>query len=52
LAKSVDFKGIYAIDISNSAVEIAKENVFRNCLENKIVVLNTDFKKFDFSIFK
>ncbi len=52
LAKNVDFKEIYAIDISESAVEIAKENVFRHSLEEKIKVINIDFKELDYLIFK
>lgn len=52
LAKKIDFEGVYAIDISDKAVEVAKENVFRHFLEDKIIVINSDFRKFEFELFR
>lgn len=52
LAKKKDFDEIYAIDISERAVEVAKENVYRHFLEDKIIVINSDFKKFEFELFR
>lgn len=51
IAKSIDFEWIYAIDISESALEVAKENVFRYKFEDKISLLNSDFKNFEFEFF-
>lgn len=52
LAKKVEFKQIFAIDVSEKAIKVAKENVFRHYLEEKIKFINTDFRKFDFDLFK
>lgn len=52
LVKKMDFEGVYAIDISDEAVKVAKENVFRHSLENKVVILKSDFKKFEFELFR
>ncbi len=51
LALKLDFKEILAIDISNNALEIAKENVFRHNLEDKIKLLNTDFRDLKYKKF-
>ncbi|NDK08515.1 HemK family protein methyltransferase [Candidatus Gracilibacteria bacterium] len=52
LVKKMDFEGVYAIDVSDKAVEVAKENVFRHSLEDKVVILKNDFKKFEFELFR
>lgn len=52
IAKNIDLKEIYALDISDKALEVAKENIYRYNLEDKIELINIDFKKFDFGIFK
>jgi release factor glutamine methyltransferase len=52
LAKKLGFKEIFAIDISEKAIEVAKKNIMRYNLEDKIKILNTDFKELDFILFK
>ncbi len=52
LAKKLDFKEIYTIDISEKAIEVAKKNILCYKLEDKIKILNTDFKELDFILFK
>lgn len=52
LVKKVEFKEVYAIDISTQAIKVGKENIFRHSLEEKIKIINSDFKELDFDLFK
>lgn len=51
ITKNTNIEKIIAIDISKKAVEIAKENICRHNLEEKINLINMDFKEFDFAWF-
>tara|TARA_B100002052_G_C15736763_1_gene531259 strand:+ start:52 stop:879 length:828 start_codon:yes stop_codon:yes gene_type:complete len=51
IAKELPNSKITAIDISNKALEVAKKNINKNCLQNQIKLLNKDVgmlnEKFD-----
>jgi release factor glutamine methyltransferase len=51
IAKNTKIVNIFAIDISINALEIAKRNILQHNLQDKIKILNADFRKFDYTKF-